>query len=77
MKGAAGAVRKANSIVSPKEAEMLILVVVLLAIWLIVSIVGFALEGLMWIGVVGIVLFLATGVIGFARRKALHRPSPR
>lgn len=54
---------------------MLILVVVLLVAWLIVSIVGFALEGLMWLGIVGVVLFVGTTVIGAVRRKALRRPS--
>ena len=56
---------------------MLVLIIVLLAAWLIVSIVGFALEGLMWLGIVGIVLFLGTAVIGVVRRKALHRTTPR
>ena len=54
---------------------MLILVVVLLAVWLIVSIVGFAMTGLMWLGIVGVVLFVGTAVIGAVRRKALRRPS--
>ncbi|HEX6355901.1 hypothetical protein [Actinophytocola sp.] len=54
---------------------MLILVVVLLAAWLIVSIVGFAMEGLIWLGIVGIVLFVGTAVIGAVRRKSLRRPS--
>jgi uncharacterized membrane protein len=54
---------------------MLILVVVLLAVWLIVSIVGFAMEGLMWLGIVGIVLFIGTAVIGALRRKTLRRTS--
>ncbi|MFC4857856.1 hypothetical protein [Actinophytocola glycyrrhizae] len=56
---------------------MLILVVVLLAAWLIVSIVGFAMEGLMWLGIIGIVLFIGTAVIGGIRRKSLRRPSTR
>jgi hypothetical protein len=54
---------------------MLILVLVLLVVWLIVSIVGFAMEGLMWLGIVGVVLFLGTAVIGAVRRKALRRSS--
>lgn len=54
---------------------MLIFVVVLLAVWLIVSIVGFAMEGLIWLGIVGVVLFVGTAVIGAVRRKALRRPS--
>lgn len=57
------------------EAEMLVLVVVLLAAWLIVSIVGFAMKGLMWLGIVGVVLFVGTAVIGAIRRKTLRRPS--
>ncbi len=52
---------------------MLILVIVLLAVWLVVSIVGFAMEGLMWLGIVGVVLFIGTAAIGAVRRKALHR----
>jgi hypothetical protein len=52
---------------------MLILVIVLLAVWLVVSIVGFAMKGLMWLGIVGVVLFIGTAAIGAVRRKALHR----
>ena len=54
---------------------MLILVVVLLVAWLIVSIIGFAMEGLMWLGFIGVVLFVGTAVIGAVRRKALRRSS--
>jgi hypothetical protein len=53
--------------------DMLVLVIVLLAVWLVVSIVGFALEGLMWLGIVGVVLFVGTAAIGAVRRKALRR----
>lgn len=56
---------------------MLVLVVVLLAVWLIVSIVGFAMEGLMWLGIVGIVLFAGTAVVGAIRRKSLRPPPTR
>jgi hypothetical protein len=56
---------------------MLVLIIVLLAAWLIVSIIGFALEGLMWLGIIGAVLFLGTAVIGAVRRKTLHRTNPR
>jgi hypothetical protein len=55
------------------EADMLILVIVLLVAWIIVSIVGFAMEGLVWLGIVGIVLFLGTAVIGAVRRRAIRR----
>jgi len=56
---------------------MLILLVVLLAAWLILSIVGFALEGLIWLGIVGVVLFVGTAIVGAVRRKALRRTSRR
>jgi hypothetical protein len=54
---------------------MFILVVVLLVAWLILSIVGFAMEGLMWLGIIGVVLFVGTAVIGAVRRKAVGRSS--
>jgi uncharacterized membrane protein len=57
------------------EADMLILVIVLLAAWLIVSIVGFAMKGLIWLGIIGVILFVGTAVIGAIRRKALRRRS--
>lgn len=43
-------------------------VIVLLALWLILAIVGFALKGLLWLAIIGIVLFLATLVFGAVRR---------
>lgn len=47
---------------------MLILVIVLLAIWLILSIVGFAVKGLLVLGLIGVVLFVVTLIIGIIRR---------
>lgn len=65
---------RGQRIVSPEmEADMLVLVIVLLVAWLILSIVGFALEGLMWLGIVGVVLFVGTAAVGAIRRKALRR----
>lgn len=52
---------------------MLILVIVLLAAWLIVSVLGFAINGLLWLGLIGVVLFIGTAAIGAIRRKSLHR----
>jgi hypothetical protein len=52
---------------------MLTLVIVLLVVWAIVSIVGFALHGLLWIGIVGIVLFIGTGLIALIRRSGNRR----
>lgn len=47
---------------------MLTLVIILLAVWLILAIIGFAFEGLLWLSVIAIVLFVATAIIGFVRR---------
>jgi hypothetical protein len=51
-------------------ASMLILVIVLLVLWLILSVVGFAIKGLFWLAVIGIILFAATLLIGLIRRRA-------
>lgn len=52
---------------------MLVLLIVLLMLWLILTIVGFAIDGLLWLAIIGIVLFLGTTAIGVVRRKALRR----
>lgn len=52
---------------------MLVLVIVLLAAWLILSVVGFAIKGLLWLGLIGVVLFVGTAAIGAIRRKSLRR----
>lgn len=44
--------------------------VILLVVWLVLAIVGFALEGLLWLGVIGVVLFLGTVVFGILRQRA-------
>ncbi|MCU1523916.1 MAG: hypothetical protein JWO18_810 [Microbacteriaceae bacterium] len=49
---------------------MLILIIVLLAVWLILSVVGFAIKGLLWLAIIGIILFVVTAIIGFIRRAA-------
>ncbi|HTN59100.1 MAG TPA: hypothetical protein VL043_12595 [Protaetiibacter sp.] len=55
---------------------MLILIIVLLALWLILAVLGFAIKGLMWLAIIGIVLFVATGLIGIIRRAATGRRAP-
>jgi hypothetical protein len=52
---------------------VLVLVIVLLVLWLIVAVVGFAFKGLIWLALVGIILFVGTAAIGFVRRKDLRR----
>ncbi|WP_243064510.1 hypothetical protein [Humibacter sp. RRB41] len=49
---------------------MLIFVIVLLVIWAILAVVGFAIKGLVWLAIIGIILFLATLIIGIIRQAA-------
>jgi hypothetical protein len=47
----------------------------LLAVWLVISVIGVVIKGLFWLAVVGAIFFVATAAIGWARRddKALPR----
>jgi TM2 domain-containing membrane protein YozV len=47
--------------------------IILLVIWVVLSIVGFAFEGLFWLGLIGIVLFVGTVVFGLIRRSAAKK----
>ena len=49
------------------------LVVGLLVLWLVLTILGFVLHGLLWLAIIGIVLFVATSVYGWVRRKTAGR----
>lgn len=46
------------------------IIITLLIIWLVLSILGFVLEGLIWLAVIGLILFVATVVWGWFKRKA-------
>lgn len=50
--------------------DMLTFIVVLLIIWLVFTVLGFVIEGLFWLAVIGIVLFLATAAYGWIKRKS-------
>lgn len=49
--------------------------IILLVAWAVLSIVGFAFEGLLWLGIIGIVLFVGTLIFGFVRRSVARRAS--
>lgn len=51
---------------------MWIAVVILLVVWAILAIVGFVFQGLLWLGVVGVVLFLGTLVVGLLGQRRRH-----
>lgn len=46
------------------------ILVILLVAWLALSVLGFVLEGLLWLAVIGIILFLGTAVFGFLRGRS-------
>lgn len=43
---------------------MLTIIGIVLVAWIVVSIVGFLIEGLLWLAIIGIVLFLGTAAYG-------------
>ncbi|WP_189667656.1 hypothetical protein [Promicromonospora soli] len=45
------------------------LIVVLLVAWAILAVVGYFFEGLFWLTVVGIILFLGTLIVGIIRQR--------
>jgi hypothetical protein len=49
------------------------LLIGLLVIWAVLVVLGIVIKGLFWLIIVGAVLFVATGVIGFVKREALGR----
>ena len=49
------------------------LLVVALIIWLVLAVLGFVIKGLVWLAIIGIVLFVATAVYGGVKRSALRR----
>ncbi|MDP9985227.1 hypothetical protein LFT44_13895 [Arthrobacter sp. FW306-05-C] len=46
------------------------IIIGLLVLWLILSILGFVVKGLLWLAIIGLVLFVATGVWGWLKRRA-------
>jgi hypothetical protein len=52
---------------------MLGILVLLLVIWLACVLVGVFIKGLVWLVIIGAVLFVVTGIVGFVKREALGR----
>lgn len=48
------------------------LIIALLVLWVVVAVVGFAIKSLLWLAIVAIVLFIATGVFGAIRRRSVR-----
>jgi hypothetical protein len=52
---------------------MIGLILALLVIWVVLSVIGFAVKGLVWLAIIGIILFVGTAAIGFVRRNTVGR----
>ncbi|MEW2500948.1 hypothetical protein ACQPXB_19415 [Amycolatopsis sp. CA-161197] len=50
---------------------MIALLGILLVVWLVCVVLGVVIKGLFWLVVVGAVLFVATAVIGFVKRRTV------
>jgi predicted cobalt transporter CbtA len=44
--------------------------VILLVAWVVLSVVGFVFQGLLWLAIIGIVLFLGPFIFGILRPRA-------
>jgi multidrug efflux pump len=47
---------------------VLSIVLVILVVWLAISLIGFIIKGLFWLGVIGLALFAVTSIYGFVKR---------
>jgi hypothetical protein len=45
------------------------LIGILLAVWLVVTVVGAVVKGLFWLAVVGLLFFVVTAALGMGKRK--------
>jgi uncharacterized membrane protein len=49
-------------------------IIILLVIWALVAVVGFAFKGLLWLAIAGIILLVGTLVVGITRATINRRP---
>jgi hypothetical protein len=49
------------------------LIIGLLVLWAVLAVVGLAAKSLLWLAIVAIVLFIATGIFGAIRRRGAVR----
>ncbi|MDQ3906245.1 MAG: hypothetical protein M3300_12595 [Actinomycetota bacterium] len=48
------------------------LIIGLLVLWLVLAVIGFTIKALFWLAIVGLVLFVVTGIFGALRGRALR-----
>ena len=49
---------------------MIALILILLLIWVAFGVVGFVVKGLLWLAIIGIVLFVITAIVGAVRGRS-------
>jgi len=47
--------------------------IILLVAWAILSVIGFAIKGLVWLAIIGIILFVGTIIFGMIRNAARRK----
>jgi len=47
--------------------------IILLVIWAVLSVVGFAIKGLVWLAIIGLILFVGTIIFGMIRNAARRK----
>lgn len=52
---------------------MIGLIVIALIVWLVLAVLGFVVKGLFWLAIIGIILFVATAILGGVRGRASRR----
>lgn len=52
---------------------MLTFLGILALIWIIITIIGFVVEGILWLAIIGIVAFLSTVIFGWLKGRATRR----
>ena len=56
-----------------QNGPMIAIVGVLLLVWLVVAVLGFVIKGLVWLAIIGLILFVVTAGYGWVKRKASAR----
>jgi len=49
---------------------MLAFIIILLVVWAVLAVLGFVIKGLFWLAIVGLILFVITGIVGWIRGMA-------
>jgi hypothetical protein len=56
--------------VDEREITMWRLIGILLAVWLVITVIGVVIKAVFWLAIVGAVLFVATAALGWNKRRS-------